>query len=318
MVEWINGIAKITVPTPFAVGDVHVYVIKGDRLTLIDAGVKTPAAWEAFKHQLKDLKLIPQDIEQVVLTHHHPDHIGMLDFFLPDLEVYGHPVNERWINRTADFMKQYDAFYLQLFKDSGVPDRLFPKIQQMKKTLQFACNRSLTGTLLEGDTPPGMYGWSVIETPGHAQSHIGLLDERRGLFIGGDHLLAHISSNPLLEPPLPGKAERPKPQLQYNESLKKLLSYPIEKIYPGHGPDVLNIHELVEKRLSRQHDRAMQVKEMIHEKPLTTFEICKRLFPKVYERELSLTMSETIAQIDYLQSLDQIHKLEENGQIFYC
>ena len=38
MTEWIDGIAKLTLPTPFPVGDVNAYLIKGDRLTLVDAG----------------------------------------------------------------------------------------------------------------------------------------------------------------------------------------------------------------------------------------------------------------------------------------
>lgn len=313
MSEWNNGIAQITLPTPFAVGDVHVYVVKGDRLTLVDAGVKTEEAWKSFQHQLKQLKLTPNDIEQVVLTHHHPDHVGLLDFFSAELEVYGHPINERWIKKTDDFADQYGVFFMNMFKECGLPEQYLPLAHQMKKSLRFSCDRSLTGTLRDGDTPPGMYGWTVIETLGHAQSHIVLERKKDHVLIGGDHVLANISSNPLLEPPLPGETGRPKPQLQYNESLRKLIEHPIQKVYPGHGPDVYNVSELVERRLSRQHDRALQVKEMVSNTPLTIFEICQRLFPKVYQRELGLTISETVAQIDYLQSFDGVCKLEEEN-----
>lgn len=73
-------ISQITIPTPFAVGDVHVYLIKGDTLSLVDAGVKTKRAWEAVQTQLKELGYFPSDIEQIILTHHHPDHIGLIDF----------------------------------------------------------------------------------------------------------------------------------------------------------------------------------------------------------------------------------------------
>lgn len=313
MSEWNKGIAQITLPTPFSVGDVHVYVVKADRLTLVDAGVKTEEAWESFQYQLKQLKLTPNDIEQVVLTHHHPDHVGLLDFFSPEIEVYGHPTNERWIYRTNEFEKEYELFFNKMYQECGLPTQYFSLIRKMNKSLRFSCQRSLTGTLRDGDTPPGMYGWTVMETLGHAQSHIMLERKKDHVLIGGDHLLAKISSNPLLEPPLSGETDRPKPQLQYNESLKKLSSYPIQKIYPGHGPDVYQVSELVEQRLMRQHNRAMLVKEMVTDQPLTIFEICQRLFPKVYERELPLTISETVAQIDYLQSFDGIRELEEEN-----
>ncbi|KAB2338416.1 MBL fold metallo-hydrolase [Cytobacillus depressus] len=316
MAEWKNGIAKLVIPTPFAVGDVNVYVIKGDRLTLVDVGPKTDEAWEALNAQLKDLNLSSHDIEQVVLTHHHPDHAGLLDFFPPSLEVYGHRFNERWLWRTDEFLKAHDDFYFDLFPKCGVPEKYLPFIGSLKKSLRFSCSRSLTGELKEGDTPPGLEGWTIIETPGHAQSQIGLFREKDGIFIGGDHLLAHISPNPLMEPPLPGDTKRPKPLLQYNESLKKLKRFPIQLVYSGHGDEIYEVNELIEKRLERQHERAMQVKKWLLAEPLTVFEICQRLFPSVYEREFGLTISETIAQLDYLDALGEIG-INKAGKAFY-
>ncbi|MBP2240781.1 glyoxylase-like metal-dependent hydrolase (beta-lactamase superfamily II) [Cytobacillus eiseniae] len=315
MAEWKNGIAKLVIPTPFPVGDVNVYVVKGEKLTLIDVGPKTETAWEALTLQLKALELTPHDIEQVVLTHHHPDHAGLLDYFAPGLEVYGHRFNQRWLSRTEDFLSSHDEFYYQLFHEFGIPEKYLSLIGLMKKTLRFTCNRSLTGELVEGDTPPGLESWRVIETPGHAQSHIGLFREIDGVYIGGDHLLAHISPNPLLEPPLPGETERPRPQLQYNESLKKLMHLPIQVVYPGHGEDIDQVNELIEKRLARQHERALHVRKWLESESLTVFEICRRLFPTVYEKELSLTLSETVAQLDYLHAIGEI-MINKKGQAF--
>lgn len=317
MAEWKDGIAKIIIPTPFPVGDVNVYVVKGERLTLVDVGPKTDEAWKALTEQLKELKLTPDDIEQVVLTHHHPDHSGLLDYFSPVLEVYGHRYNQRWISRTDQFLKAHDEFYLQLFGEFGIPEQYFPLIGALKKTLRFACHRSLTGELAEGDTPFGLGEWRVVETPGHAQSHIGLLREKDGVYIGGDHLLAHISPNPLLEPPLSGEMVRPKPQLQYNESLRKLSKLPIQLVYSGHGDDIYQVNSLIEKRLARQHDRAMNVRKWLEAESLTVFDICRRLFPMVYEKELSLTISETIAQLDYLLAIGEINVKKEEKAFFY-
>lgn len=318
MAEWKDGIAKLTLPTPFPVGDVNAYLIKGDRLTLVDAGTKTEESWESFKSQLADLKLKPEDIEQVILTHDHPDHVGMLDYLSQDLEVYGHHLNERWINRTSEFEKKHQEFYENFFLQSAIPDQFFvPSMKIMKKTLVFSCNRSLTGTISENDIPPALPGWRVIETPGHAQSHIVLLREKDGTMIAGDTILAGISPNPLLEPPLPGETERPKPLVQYNATLKKLQQYPIGLVYTGHGTEITELHNLIEKRLARQHDRAMQVRGMLEGRELTVFEICKLLFPTVYERELNLTISETVGQLDYLQSLDAISAREEGTSFVY-
>ena len=198
---------RIVVPTPFAVGDVNMYIIEGDRLTLIDAGVKTEEAWHVFVRELREL------------------------------------------------------------------------------------------------------GYS------HAQSHIVLYRESDGLMIGGDHLLATISSNPLLEPPAIGEQERLKPLLQYNDSLKKLLNYDITMIVTGHGEDVTDVAPLIEKRLEKQKERAQYVWQLLSEKPMTAFDVCRALFPTVYEREFLLTMSETIGQLDYLEAIGTVKK-EKDGQIY--
>ncbi|WP_059171046.1 MBL fold metallo-hydrolase [Bacillus sp. FJAT-27445] len=316
MAEWKKTIAKITLPTPFAVGDVNVYAVKGDRLALVDVGPKTDEAWASLKHQLSELGLAPEDIEMVVLTHDHPDHAGLLDYFPKSLEVYGHPLNERWINRTDEFMAWHDRFYLGLFTEFGIPDSYFRLAGQLKKSLKYSCNRSLSGELLEGDKLPGLPDWQVIETPGHAQSHIALYREQDGVLLAGDHVLAHISPNPLLEPPIAKGIERPRPQLQYNQSLLKLRNYPIGMVYTGHGANVSRLPELIERRLARQHDRAMNVRDMLKEGPKTVFDLCRRLFPAAYERELGLTLSETAGQVDYLLSLGEIEPVL-NGKIKY-
>ncbi|WP_174734224.1 MBL fold metallo-hydrolase [Mesobacillus harenae] len=307
MTEWMNGIAKLILPTPFPVGDVNAYLIKGDRLTLVDVGPKWETSWEALKSQLADLNLTPDDIEQIVLTHHHPDHAGGLDYLPSSMEVYGHHLNERWLQRADSFLHQHEDFHARLFVEFGIPEAYYKKsIDVMKLTMHFSCQRALTGELSENTAPPGLDNWSVIETPGHAESHIVLLRHSDGAMIGGDLLLASISPNPILEPPLPGETERPQPQLHLNSSLKKLLDYPISFVYTGHGEEVTEVHELVHKRLDQQHMRAMQVKKWLQTQELTVFEICQLLFPNVYKKELMLTISETAAQVDYLLDLGEI------------
>ncbi|MFK4997712.1 MBL fold metallo-hydrolase [Bacillus sp. N9] len=123
---------------------------------------------------------------------------------------------------------------------------------------------------------PGLEDWGVFYTPGHAQSHLSFYRPNDGVLLSGDHLLATISSNPLLEPALEPSADRPRPQLQYNDSLKKLLDIPIQIAYTGHGTEVLKVHELVNRRLQRQHDRALQLRDMLEGERLTTFSITKK------------------------------------------
>ncbi|RAK22267.1 glyoxylase-like metal-dependent hydrolase (beta-lactamase superfamily II) [Anoxybacillus vitaminiphilus] len=310
-------IYRITVPTPFAVGDVNMYLIKGETLTLVDAGVKTEEAWQMFQHQLRQLGFTPSDIEQVVLTHHHPDHVGLLDYFPSSLHVVGHIKGERWLSKAPEFLEKDQQFFEQFLKECGVENAFLAQLSEMRSSLRYSCRRSLSATIQEGDAISGLSGWTVIETPGHAQSHIVLYREQDGLMIGGDHLLLAISSNPLLEPPFNGETERPKPLLQYNRSLRKLFDYHISRIVTGHGDDVTEVKELVEKRLNKQRERAYQVLDMLKARPLSAFDVCKQLFPAVYEREFILTMSETIGQLDYLEDIGKVVKRKVGEHYVY-
>jgi len=56
---------------------------------------------------------------------------------------------------------------------------------------------------------------------------------------------------------------------------------------------------------------------MLSESPSTAFQICQRLFPKVYLKELGLTLSETIAQLDYLLDLGEIKGVHTEEGVIY-
>jgi glyoxylase-like metal-dependent hydrolase (beta-lactamase superfamily II) len=308
---------KIIIPTPFAVGDVNSYLIKGDMLTLIDAGPKTPEAWEALKAGLRTADVEPRDVEQVVLTHHHPDHAGWVDGF-ERAKLYGHPYNDLWLRRDQAFFDYHDAFYLERLQEEGVPEELLFWVKKMKRPLNLMGSRPLDMSINEGDVLPGHPEWGVMETLGHAQSHLSFWNEETREMIGGDHVIAKVSSNPLIEPPLDPDEGRPKSLLQYNASLGRLLKMPIDVIYSGHGEEVRNVVELVTTRLEKQHQRAMKVLAMLDGQEKTLYQLTQQLFPYAYEKELGLTLSETIGQIDYLLEDGLIvERMDENGVFYY-
>ncbi|MBS2969530.1 MBL fold metallo-hydrolase [Metabacillus sp. KIGAM252] len=299
-----ESIITMPIPTPFPVGDINVYVYRGDSLTLIDAGPKTEEALDSLKMQLEKAGYRLDDIEQVIVTHHHPDHVGLLDE-LKGARFIGHPYNEPWLSRDQGFLESQKTFFQGLLLEFGVDPVFMKYIKNLERSLAFSCTVSLDGTLINGDEVPGMPGFRVIETPGHAQSHIALYREADGILFGGDVLLKKISANPLLEPPMSG-TERPKPQLQFNETFNKLLQLPLSRVFSGHGEIIENAHELIYYRKKRQADRAEEVRKMLAQKPMTAFQVCTELFPTVFHKELMLTMSETVAQLDYLENLGKI------------
>ena len=221
-------------------------------------------------------------------------------------------INGGWIGMKS-LLNYHNRFFSDFARQFGVAEELREKVIDFREEKNFFAKRKLSGFLAEGNQLPGLPGWTAIETLGHAQSHLSFFREKDGVLIGGDQLLARISPNPIMEPPLHPGDERLRPLLQYNKSLKKLLELPISKVYSGHGVEVENVNELIQFRMTRQHNRAMQVKKMLEEKPLTAFEVCQQLFPKVYRNEIRLTMSETIGQLDYLVDLGEIESEIQDG-----
>ncbi|WP_230501410.1 MBL fold metallo-hydrolase [Sutcliffiella rhizosphaerae] len=299
-------IKKITIPTPFAVGDVHTYVIISEKVTLVDAGVKTHQAWGIFQDELLKHGLKVMDIDQVIVTHHHPDHVGLLDYLPSNIPVFGHKRAHPWMTQDLRYFSSHEQYYKKLFKEMGVEERFYPVLATVDKPLRFSCRRGLTSFVSDGDKLDGLPGWRIIETPGHASSHIVLFDEKSGTLIGGDLILADISPNPLVEPPYLGEVDRKKAMLDYVQSIEKMNLLAIKRVLPGHGKVVEDVSALLATRLKQQEKRAKKVVDFVTKQPSSAYEICQYLFSSVYEKQLLLTLSETLGQIDYLLDKDLI------------
>src|SRR5918996_3864244 len=73
-----EGIHRLAIPTPFAVGRVSVYVIEDEPLTLVDTGPNSGTSFDVLQRGIADLGHALEDIGLVVLTHQHIDHLGLV------------------------------------------------------------------------------------------------------------------------------------------------------------------------------------------------------------------------------------------------
>ena len=315
--ETTLSIYKIEIPTPYEVGDVNAFVVKGDALTLFDVGPKTMEAYDALKWGIRAAGYELRDIEQVVLTHHHPDHAGWVDAF-PHAEILGHAYNDKWLRHDEEFLQYHERFYSERLFEHGVPQEYIQPSVYVRRELELVGERPLTQILGDGDEVPGHPGLKAIETLGHAQSHLIFWDEKTHHVIGGDLLLEKITPNPLIEPPLDRTLGRAKSLLQYNESLEILRQLPVKMMHTGHGGELENIPLLIDKRLERQHQQSMKVLELLGEDQLTVVQVTMRLYPAIFQRKLGLTLSKTLGHLDYLEANHYITstKTEEGIYVF--
>ena len=159
--------------------------------------------------------------------------------------------------------------------------------------------------------------WQVLYTPGHSQSHLSLYREKDRLLVGGDHIIKHISSNAFIEPPRDGSHSRPLTLVQYRTALQMCADMEIDQVFAGHGEPVTNHRELISSRLQKNWDRTNALRQLLESGEKTAYELAALLFPTLYEKEMPLTLSETIGHIDLLMILHQVDVRERDGVLYY-
>lgn len=306
---------KITMPTPYPIGDVNSFLVKGDTLSVFDVGPKTKEAYESLKNGIHEAGYEFNDIEQVILTHHHPDHAGWVDAF-PNAKIIGHEYVDHWLRKSDSFLEYQYNFYTSQYLLAGAPKSLIQRDIEFSNDWAMYGSLPLTDKLKDGDYVPGHSTLKVYYTPGHAQSHLLFVDEKTNVAIGGDLLLERVASNPIIEPPVDLSHERPKSLIQYHESLKIVRNLQLKKMYIGHGYDIENITELIDMRIEKDIERAKKVLSLINE-PKTVYEITKQIYATAYKTQLGLTLSKTIGELDLLELHGYVKKEIQNGVEMY-
>jgi glyoxylase-like metal-dependent hydrolase (beta-lactamase superfamily II) len=303
------GIHLLPIPTPFAVGTVNAYLIDDDPLTLVDCGPNSATALGALEDLLAVHGRELADVAQVVVTHQHVDHMGLaaavaqrcgaaivcLDRLAPYLEDW-----ETWSDADDD-----EALGLML--RHGVPAPVAHGLRAMARVVRgwgapVRCDRRLRdGATLRFAGRE----LRVLHRPGHSPSDTILVDEARGVVIGGDHLLGRISSNAVVSRPLdwpPGTATdaRRAPLLEYRASLRATRELAPQLVLGGHGAPVSEPVALIDERLALQDRRAAQLHALLRERPRCAHELAVALFDEVAFTQAFLTLSEVLGHLDLL------------------
>ena len=126
-------------------------------------------------------------------------------------------------------------------------------------------------------------------------------DAERRLLLGGDHLLAHISSNPLV--PARSTAARRTTTgalIGYIDSMRATRELPAELVLPGHGDAITDHVALIDERLRMHERRARKVLRLLEGEPRTAFEIAGSMWGNVAVTQAFLTISEVLGHIGLL------------------
>ena len=320
----LPGIWRITMPLPFALRWVNAYLLEGaGEYCLIDAGLATPDAEAMMLQGLAAAGISPAQLSTIVLTHAHPDHIGLAGRFQ---QASGAPVfmlgmeSRRmlgvWSQEDGQTVESVSVYYITygmpleesaLEKNAMAATRRLVTVPQHVTPLEEGQEIRLAGAL-----------YQVIWTPGHADGHICLWRASDGVLIAGDHILPRISPNISLYP-----NSRPNPLQDYLDSLQKVRDLPARLVLPGHGLPLTGLAERVDELARHHQERIEETMRIVAEAQgasgVSAYTVAERLFAGRFDslQNRRFAFAEALAHLEYLRFAGRLGYDEEQGVVRY-
>ena len=314
-------INPISVPTPFYVGPVNVYLIKADPVTLIDVGPKTPEAVEALRSGLAKQGVRFGDVRRIVLTHAHEDHCGLAKKVRDEAKNAEILIHDWESGHLVERLGRDEHHSLML--RGGVPDDVFQKLQALYAEIgdltdpidegEFSSLRDDAELEFENGT------LRVLHTPGHTPGSCSFFREADRTLICGDCVLKRITPNPILAPDPNDPSKRFRSLAEYLVSLGRIRELKPTLLYGGHGEPIHDFEEIFHRYVRAIDERQRNVISMVPPAGTTAYEVARKLFPDSVDKDVHrfLAISEAIAHLDYAHGEGKLGVEIKDGVEYY-
>jgi glyoxylase-like metal-dependent hydrolase (beta-lactamase superfamily II) len=303
----LPGLWRLRLPLPWpGIPHGNAWAIAaGDGIVLVDTGIHAPGSMAHLERALAMLNLRLDSVRLLVCTHAHSDHVGQAATIVErtGCELWLHP-NHGHMSRAANDPALWLEHRLEIARQSGVPEDVLRR---------YSARRSSTDTgvagfvephrdLVDGVSVPTDLGdWQVVETPGHAPSHVCFFQPERRLLISGDHVLGRVTLHFDF-------GYTPDPAGEFLHSLEKVEDLDARLCLAGHGRTFTDVRAHIHAYRQLVARRLQAVLDMIAFEPLTGIEIVPHVFGEApSEMMIAEWMSETLA---YLQHLEMTGRAE--------
>ncbi|WP_260983680.1 MBL fold metallo-hydrolase [Cytobacillus oceanisediminis] len=293
---------------------VVVYAVLGETATLIDTGNPGEKSFYQLKSLLKEHKLAFTDFDHMIVTHMHTDHSGGVSLIQEEagLPVYVHELAEPVITGGETEFNRMNVFFNDFIRQCGANPCVHQHTRKYKEEIWRDVHYISEGEEVYIGGKP----YKVLHVPGHSQTDILLLNEQKGITFVGDHIIPELAVNAFIEPPPPGKKERPAPLIQYRESLRRSRDLQLGKCYSGHGKPFTGHIELIGKRLDQHDARCQQIHRLLKDRDKNVYEICQEVYPHLKGSIVFLGLSQIQGHLDLMESRNEVMK-EKRNSIFY-
>jgi len=323
VLELQPGVRWLRMGLPFALDHINLWLLRDEidgqaGWSIVDSGIHndaTKALWEqVFAAHLDGLPVL-----RVIVTHFHPDHMGLAAW-----------LTERWQCRLHMSATDYNLARLASGSTVGMGGELAANFfashgltdpdSQAKIRARSSYYPSMVPAvpssyrrLMEGQVLRiGGHDWRCITGYGHAPEHISLHSASQGLLISGDMVLPRISTNVSVVDVEP-EAD---PLSLYLDSVKRMLSLPAETlVLPSHGKPFRGLHARVDQLLEHHDERLAEVLQACTAKPCHAAELLELMFKRKLDlHQTTFAMGESVAHLNALWLAGRLRRqLDEDG-----
>src|SRR3954451_19507696 len=314
----LGGLWRLRLPLPWpGVPHCNAWAIKaGDGIVLVDTGMHEPGSLEQLERAMKMVSLRLEDVRLLVCTHAHSDHYGQAGPILDraGCELWMHP-NHRHMTQAAEDPDAALERRLEVALQSGVPPAAIEVArEQRKQSGGFGIARLVEPDhpLREGDEVMTDLGaWRVVETPGHAPSHVCLFQPERRVLISGDHLLGRVSL-------FYDYGWSPDPVGEFLSSLDKVEDLDARLCLAGHGRTFTDVRAHIHANRELVAERLTKVLEAISfAEERTAFEVVPHVYgEQVPAANANWWLSETLCYLQHLEVSGRARRIPGDPELW--
>lgn len=318
------GIQWFRVPLPFALDHVNCWLLgePGDQV-LIDTGVNNPDTRELWVKALSGAagshagSLREISPENLLITHFHPDHMGLAGEMAGDGLLAGSAVEVDLAHRLYAVDDQsYAQLHADWYRSHGLPEETVNTVLANGNTYSNKVTRPPEPerwSFLVDEQLVSLAGqdYTVLIGRGHAPDMIMLYRESDHVLIAADQVLPRISPNVSIMPLL----DDMNPLQSFLDTLKRLRALPADTlVLPSHGIPFRGLHERIDELLQHHEMRLSQVVDACAE-PRSAHDLFQILFNRSMDpQQTSFALGESLSHLHFLELAGQLTRIEQGDQ----
>lgn len=299
---------RLTVPTPFPVGPVNLYLITEPAPVLIDTGPGMEESLQLLEKLLKEAGTEISRLRQILLTHAHQDHCGLAVQIAEHsgARIYAHP-RERY---HLSYDPKLREFYRAQMEQAGVPAEIQRQIAEHFGSVQSLSEPITDFRSLQDlrEVRCGPAAFRPIFTPGHTPGSMSLWEPERRILLSADTVIRHITPNPILD------LDESSPNMRFRslgamlDTLDRIRALNPAVIHTGHGEPVVDFAEHHDRLLEHHERRRGNIRNCLESGPHTVYEMAFCLFPDAGRYNSFLAISEIYAHLDLMEEAAEVRR----------